>query len=93
MYGTIRMHQERHHPGRVSGTDLVNPRFDLLAQSFGGFGAVVETTAQFAPALAQALEFTRTRRLPALIELRTDPEFISPGTTLTSLRQQASAAR
>jgi acetolactate synthase-1/2/3 large subunit len=93
MYGTIRMHQERHHPGRVSGTDLVNPRFDLLAQSFGGFGTVVETTAQFAPALAAALEFTHARRLPAVIELRAEPEFISPGATLSSLRQQASTAR
>jgi acetolactate synthase-1/2/3 large subunit len=89
MYGTIRMHQERHHPARVIGTELVNPRFDLLAQSYGGFGAVVESSAQFGPALDDALAFTRTRKLPAVIELRTDPEVISPATTLAAIRATA----
>ena len=51
MYGTIRMHQERDHPGRVSGTALKNPDFAALARAYGAFGARVETTAEFAPAL------------------------------------------
>ena len=50
MFGTIRMHQERHYPGRVSGTDLVNPDFAALAQAFGAHGAVVERTEDFAAA-------------------------------------------
>ena len=48
--GTIRMHQEREYPGRVSATTLVNPDFAAMAKSFGGFGATVEQTADFAPA-------------------------------------------
>jgi len=93
MYGTIRMHQERHHPARVIGTELLNPRFDLLAQSYGGFGAVVDSSAQFGPALADALAFTRAKRLPAVIELRTDAQVISPGTTLSAIRASALASR
>jgi len=93
MYGTIRMHQERHHPARVIGTDLANPRFDLLARSYGGFGAAVESTARFAPTLAEALAFTRERKLPAVIELRTDSQVITPGTTLDAIRAGAVAAR
>jgi acetolactate synthase-1/2/3 large subunit len=93
MYGTIRMHQERHHPARVIGTELLNPRFDLLAQSYGGFGAVVDSSAQFGPALAEALAFTRAKRLPAVIELRTDAQVISPGTTLSAIRASALAGR
>ncbi len=93
IYGTIRMHQERNHPARVIGTQLVNPRFDLLAHSFGGFGAVVESSSQFAPALAEALAFTRTQKLPALIELRTDAEIITPATTLAAIRSNAISPR
>jgi acetolactate synthase-1/2/3 large subunit len=89
MYGTIRMHQERHHPTRVVGTDLVNPNFDLLARSYGGFGAVVESSGQFGPALAEAIDFTRSRKLPAVIELRTDADIITPNTTLTAIRNAA----
>jgi len=93
MYGTIRMHQERHHPARVIGTDLLNPRFDLLAQSYGGFGAVVESSGQFGPTLDEALAFIRSRRLPAVIELRTDAQVITPGTTLAAIRASAMAGR
>ncbi len=89
MYGTIRMHQERGYPGRVSGTQLANPNFDVLAQSFGAFGAVVDSSAQFAPTLTEALAFIRSKRLPALIELRLDPDVISPSTTLTAIRSAA----
>jgi acetolactate synthase-1/2/3 large subunit len=93
MYGTIRMHQERHHPARVIGTELLNPRFDLLAQSYGGFGAVVESSGQFGPTLEEALAFIRSRRLPAVIELRTDAQVITPGTTLAAIRASAMAGR
>jgi acetolactate synthase-1/2/3 large subunit len=87
MYGTIRMHQERAFPGRVSGTTLTNPDFARLIEAFGGHGEVVETTADFVPAFRRAVESGR----PALIELRTDPEQITSRTTLSALR--AGAAR
>ena len=89
MYGTIRMHQEREFPGRDHGTRLSNPDFARLAQSFGGYGAAVGTTDEFGTALAQALAFIREKRLPALIELRTDPEVITPNATLSAIRATA----
>ena len=85
MYGTIRMHQERHYPGRVSGTDLVNPDFAALARSYGAHGAVVERTEDFGPALVEALACGR----PALVELRVDPEALTPRQTLTEIRESA----
>jgi len=93
MFGTIRMHQEREYPGRVSGTQLHNPDFAALAQAYGGQGEVVETTESFGPALARAVEFTRTRKLPALIELRYDGNLITPGATLDTIRKNAQAAK
>jgi acetolactate synthase I/II/III large subunit len=83
MYGTIRMHQERKYPGRVIGTDLVNPDFAAYARAFGAFGEVVTDTADFADAFEQALGSGG----PALLELRTDPEAITPRTTLTAIRE------
>jgi acetolactate synthase-1/2/3 large subunit len=88
MYGTIRMHQEREHPGRVSGTPLRNPDFAALARAYGAFGARVEATEEFAPACEEALASGR----PALLHLILDPEAITPRTTLSALRQQARAA-
>ncbi|MDB5840897.1 MAG: thiamine pyrophosphate-binding protein [Herminiimonas sp.] len=85
MYGSIRMHQERHYPGRVHGTDLVNPDFVVLAQAYGIAGERVERTKDFAAAFARA----RAAGRPALIELRTDPEVMSPRATVSSLRQQS----
>jgi acetolactate synthase-1/2/3 large subunit len=82
MYGTIRMHQEREFPERVSGTDLANPDFAAFARSFGAFGAAVEKTADFAPALEDALAANRC----ALIEIRIDPEVISTRASLTQIR-------
>ncbi len=82
MYGTIRMHQERDYPARVSATDLTNPDFVKLAESFGAFAARVENTDAFAPALMAALESGR----PALIEIMVDPEAIGPTATLSGLR-------
>jgi acetolactate synthase-1/2/3 large subunit len=93
MFGTIRMHQERTYPGRVSGTQLHNPDFAALAQAYGGQGEVVEATADFAPALARAVAFTSTRGLPALIELRYDGELITPNATLGAIRKSAEAAQ
>ena len=85
MYGTIRMHQEREYPGRVSGTGLKNPDFAAYARAFGGHGELVEETAQFAPAFERA----RASGKPAIIELRIDPEAITPSATITGLRDAA----
>jgi acetolactate synthase-1/2/3 large subunit len=82
MLGTIRMHQERHHPGRPVATDLLNPDFVAYARSFGAFGALVERDEDFAPAFEAALAEGR----PALLELRVDPEAISPRATLSQIR-------
>jgi len=87
MYGTIRMHQERHYPGRVSGTDLLNPDFAALARAFGAHGAIVERTADFAAALDEALVCGRS----ALIELRVDQEALTPRYSLTQIREAARA--
>jgi len=85
MYGTIRMHQERQFPGRVIGTDLVNPDFPALAQAYGGFGERVERTADFEAAFERALG----SGLPALLELPVDPERISPRVRLSELQAAA----
>src|SRR5574343_209018 len=89
MFGTIRMHQELHYPGRVSGTQLHNPDFAALAAAYGGHGEVVETTAAFAPALERSLAFARSQNLPAVIELRYDGNLITPGATLETIRSNA----
>jgi len=85
MYGTIRMHQERHYPGRVSATGLRNPDFAAYAAAFGGHGERVETTEQFAPAFERALASGK----PAILHCLIDPETITPTTTLTAIRQAA----
>ena len=87
MYGTIRMHQEREYPGRVSGTHLANPDFVALAKAYGGTGELVTETSQFMDAFARA----RAAGKPALIEIRIDPEAITPSATLSGLRAQAEA--
>ena len=92
MYGTIRMHQEREFPGRDHGTRLVNPDFARMAEAYGAFGATAETTDGFAVALARALAFMREKHLPAVVELRTDPEVITPNATLTAIRATARLA-
>jgi acetolactate synthase-1/2/3 large subunit len=93
MFGTIRMHQEKNYPGRVSGTELHNPDFAALAQAYGAHGEVVTETAQFAPALQRALDHTRGNSLPAVIELRYDGNLITPGATLETIRKNAEAAK
>jgi len=74
MYGTIRMHQERRFPGRVSATDLSSPDFVRLAESFGAYAERVETTEAFAPALERALAAHGS----SVLELRVDPNQITP---------------
>jgi len=89
MYGTIRMHQERDYPERISGTELVNPDFAALARAYGAFGATVEATEQFAPAFQQAMAHDG----PSLLELRIDPEALTHRASLSEIRAGGLAAR
>jgi acetolactate synthase-1/2/3 large subunit len=83
-YGTIRMHQERDYPARISATELANPDFVKLAEAFGGWGVRVEETAGFGPALEQAM----ARKGVRLIHCVTDVEVISNQTTISALRKR-----
>ena len=85
MYGTIRMHQERDYPGRVSGTTLGNPDFAAYARAFGGHGETVDRTEGFAPAFERAVASGK----PAILHVKVDPEAITPNTTLTAIRNTA----
>jgi len=85
MYGTIRMHQEREYPGRVSASLLTNPDFAALARAFGGHGESVDATEEFAPALARA----RASGLPAILHCRLDPEALTPNRSLSQIRAAA----
>src|SRR3954469_17560105 len=89
LYGTIRMHQEREYPGRVSATTLRNPDFAAYARAFGGFGITVERTQDFAAAFRAAQESGQ----PAIIHLKIDPDASTPVSTLSKIRAQALAAR
>ena len=84
MYGTIRAHQEREYPRRIVGTTLVNPDFAAYARSFGAEGYTIEATADFAPAFSAALASSK----PSVIELKLDPEALSPRKTLTETRER-----
>jgi acetolactate synthase I/II/III large subunit len=77
IYGTIRMHQNKHFPGRVSGTNMVNPDFVALAKAYECYGALVAKTDEFEPALTAAIAFIQTHRRPALIELKMDPTMLT----------------
>ena len=85
MYGTIRMHQEREHPGRVSGTELKNPDFAVLARAYGLHGEIVEKNADF----EGAFERCWSAKTASVIELRVDPEAITTRTTLSAIRANA----
>jgi acetolactate synthase I/II/III large subunit len=89
MYGTIRAHQERYYPERVIGTALHNPDFAVLARAYGADGAIVERTADFAPAFARA----RAASGPFIIELRIDPEALTIRQSLSEIRAQALAGQ
>jgi len=84
-YGTIRMHQEREYPGRVSGSDLFNPDFVALALAYGWRAEQVKATAEFEPAFAAALAAER----PTLIHLKLDADISTSRTTLTAIRAVA----
>lgn len=84
-YGTIRMHQEREYPGRVSGSDLFNPDFAALAVAYGWRAATVESTDQFEPALRLAIESGR----PTLIHVKLDADVITSRGTLSAIREAA----
>src|SRR5215217_1608132 len=84
-YGTIRMHQERDYPERISGTSLKSPDFAALARAYGGWAETVARTEDFAPALARAQAQTGVR----LLHLKTDVEQISNATTIAALREKA----
>ena len=88
MYGTIRMHQEKHYPGRVSATELKNPDFADYARAFGGHGERVETAAEFGPAYERALASGK----PAILHCLIDPQTITPSTTLDKIRAAAQQA-
>jgi acetolactate synthase-1/2/3 large subunit len=85
MFGTIRMHQERHYPGRISGTALHNPDFAALARAYGAYGEAVTKTEDFEAAFERAWNAGTA----ALLELRIDPDSVSPRATLSSIRAEA----
>ena len=89
MYGTIRMHQEREYPERVSGTELRNPDFAAYARAFGGHGETVERTEDFAAAFERA----RASGKAAIIEIRLDPEALTPRQSLSQIRQAGLKAK
>ncbi len=89
MYGTIRMNQERAYPGRVFGTDLKNPDFAALARAYGAHGETVARTEDFAPAFARALHAEG----PSVLELRVDPEALTPNASISEIREAAMKAQ
>jgi acetolactate synthase-1/2/3 large subunit len=80
-YGTIRMHQERDYPKRISATELANPDFAKLAEAYGGWSERVESTEAFGPAFARAME----RKGIRLLHCVTDVEVITNQTTIAAL--------
>ena len=82
MFGTIRMHQERNYPGRVSGTELHNPDFAAYAKAFGGYGETVTKTEDFGPAFDRAVASGK----PAILEIQVDPQALTPVKTLDQIR-------
>jgi acetolactate synthase I/II/III large subunit len=89
MYGTIRMHQEREYPGRVSATDLRNPDFAAYANAFGGYGVSVERTEDF-PAAFKAAQASGK---PAIVRLKIDAEALTPAMTLSKIRAKSQAEK
>jgi acetolactate synthase-1/2/3 large subunit len=88
-YGTIRMYQERHYPGRISGTQLTNPDFAKFIEAFGGHGEVVVATDELVPAFQRA----RASGRPAVIEVRMSPEQITNRQTVTQIRAAADKSK
>ena len=88
MYGTIRAHQAKRHPGRAIAIELKNPDFHKLVEAYGCHGETVEKTAEFGPALDRALASGR----PAVINVKMDPNIISTTTTLEKMEEVSRAA-
>jgi len=86
-YGTIRMHQEREYPGRVSGSDLFNPDFAALARAYGWNAEFLDRTADFEAAFARALAADK----PTLLHLELDADVSTTRTTLSAIRAAAQA--
>ena len=84
-YGTIRMHQERDYPGRVSGSDLFNPDFAALARAYGWQAELIDHTAAFEPALRRALEAGK----PTLLHVKLPTDVSTSRTTLSAIRSAA----
>jgi acetolactate synthase-1/2/3 large subunit len=84
-YGTIRMHQEKHYPGRVSGTELHSPDYPALVQAYGGYGELVTRSEDFGAAFHRARESGTV----AIVECRVDPEALTTGATVSQVREQA----
>jgi acetolactate synthase I/II/III large subunit len=82
MYGTIRAHQEKHYPNRVSATKIVNPDFVTIAKAYGFHGERVSTTAEFVPAFQRA----KVSAQGAIVEIMIDPEDISPFSSIAKIR-------
>lgn len=89
MYGTIRMHQEREYPNRVSGTELHNPDFAAYARAFGGHGETVDRTGDFAAAFQRA----QASGKPAIIEIKLDAEALTPRASLSQIREAGIKAK
>ena len=89
IYGTIRAHQERHYPARVSGTDMVNPDFVAFARAYGFHAERVERTEDFAAAFARA----QTSGSGAVLDLKISPEALTPRQTLSQMRNAALKAK
>jgi acetolactate synthase-1/2/3 large subunit len=87
-YGTIRMHQEREYPGRVSATTLANPDFAALGAAYGAWSVRAETTEQFSAALGEAKARTGLRLIHAVTDLE---RIAASGATITGLRARAKA--
>ena len=87
MYGTIRMHQEKHYPARVYGTDLANPDFAALARAYGAHG---ETVRPHGGIRARRSSAHWRTTVPSLLHLRIDPQAITMNATIDELRAQAS---
>ena len=88
-YGTIRMHQEREYPGRVSGSDLFNPDFAALARAFGWRAETMSRTEEFEPAFAAALASS----LPTLLHLKLSADVSTSRSTLTAIRESAASRK
>jgi acetolactate synthase-1/2/3 large subunit len=89
MWGTIRAHQEREFPGRTIALGFDNPEFTQLIKAYGGYGEIVERNEEFGPAFERARAYADGEKLPALLEIRYDPDNIAPGVKLSGIRNDA----